>query len=316
MDIERIQRWISPQRVLVATNLEDESVLVSEAALQGRECGGKILLVHVLEPSPLRMKFAAPDSPSPGSPLEAAWSALLHTARMIEWEGAECEPVMLEGEPARKILHLANERRVDRVIVATRSARGLDRLFGGSVAEELIGMLDVPVCVIGPQAANNPFRGSRGGQVLLTVSLHHDRLDDVQFACSLAAQRRSSLAIVHALDVNGMGKEYKKIARGIAHASIVILTSKVKGPLPEIQISIREGVPVREILDEDGCSGCEFIVMGASSPGIVSQLMGTSVIHSVIAGARCPIITLPRKQPNEKVKSLSVCGREEHRSAA
>lgn len=292
---DRIERWASPQRILVATNLEDELILSCEAASQARESGGKIILVHVIEPSfPRAQARPSRESATPVSRRGAAWNALLHMARMIEWEGAACEPVLLEGDPVEQITGLAERRRVDRVIVATRSARGLDRLLTGSVAESLMGAMDLPVCVVGPHAANNPFRGARQGQILLPLSLNHNRSDCVEFASCLAGRGESALTLMHVLNLAGLEEEEKEMSRGVAHSSIVALLSRIEGPIPRFSIELREGAPAHEILQDNPCPGWDFIVMGSSSPGIVSQFLGSSVVYQVIAGASCPVMTVRR----------------------
>ncbi|MFP5227498.1 MAG: universal stress protein [Acidobacteriota bacterium] len=293
MNAERLQRWANPKLLLVATNLADEAVLTCEAALQARQSGAKVLLVHVLRPPSLQANLSpAPNSRILTSRGAAAWDVLLRMAKMIEWQGALCEPVLLEGEPVEQISALIERRGVDRVLVATRSGRGLERLLAGSIADALIGALDVPVTLIGPRARMNPFRGVAGGQVLLTLSLEHDRADCVEFAASLAFGRRSALTLMHVLDVSGFDDAEKETARGVAHASIVSLMHHVKGPLPPFSITIREGPPHLEILRADVCPGWDIIIMGSPSPGIVSKLLGASVAHRVIAAANCPVITL------------------------
>lgn len=315
MDAEKLQRWADPKRILVATNLTDERVLTCEAASQARETGARIILVHVFQPSsPQPGLRPPPDGSRLLSRRGAAWNELLRMARMIDWEGAPCEPVLLEGEPVGQIRDLANRRGVDRVIVATRSARGLDRLLAGSVAEALMDASDVPVCVIGPHAASNPFRGIKQGRVLLALSLNHDRADCVQFITSLANTRQSVATLMHVLDISGLEESEREIARAVAHSSIVAQVKQIQGPLPQFLIDVREGAPSQEILAGDICPGWDLIVMGSSSPGILSKFLGGSVVYRVIAEARCPVITLRRQRAQEEM--LSAVGSRLHEAAA
>lgn len=293
MDTEKLQRWAGPRLILVATNLADEATLVGHAASQARENGAKVLLVHVLRPPSLHAQFSPrPESLIRSSRSAAAWEVLLRMAKMIEWQGAECEPVLLEGEPAKKISELVRERAVDRVIVATRSTQGLERLLAGSVAESLMDSVEVPVCIVGPGAAANPFRGMTTGHIILALSLHRNRPDCVEFAASLASRTRTALTMMHAVDAAGLGEPDKTAAHGVAHAALVALASKVQGPLPPFDIAIHEGSAVRAILKEEASRESDFIIMGSSSHGMVSALFGTSVVHRVVAAARCPVITL------------------------
>lgn len=293
MDAERIQQWSSPQTILVATNLADEGALVYQAASQARESGAKVLLVHALRPSSLQSTFdPLPSSPITGSREAAAWHVLHRMARMMEWQGATCEPVLLEGEPVEKIPELVKARGADRVIVATRSARGLDRLIAGSVAEGLMDQVKVPVCMVGPRVKANPFRGMRAGCVLLALSLNHERADCVEFAASLAIRRQAKLTVIHVLDAGATEETEKEAARGVAHSAVVAVVNSIHAPLPLTEIVIRDGPAVRAILEEHVCPGPDFIVMGSPSLSVLSKLLGSSVVHGVISGAGCPVITL------------------------
>lgn len=293
MNAEKLQRCANPKLILVATNLADEAVLTCEAAFEARQGGAAILLVHVLRPSSMQATLSPkPDSLIRSSHCAAAWDALLRMAKMIEWQGATCEPVLLKGEPVEEIPGLVQQREVDRVIVATRSTRGLERLLAGSVAEALISAVDIPVAVIGPHARTNPFRGVPGGQVLVALSLHHDRADLVEFAASLSICRRSALTLVHVLEGSEHDAAEKELSRGAAHASIISLLRRVKVPLPPFSIAIREGAPYREIPEGDACHGWDLLIMGAPSPRVVPKLPGSGIVHSVIAAASCPVITL------------------------
>jgi nucleotide-binding universal stress UspA family protein len=299
MEAEKLLHWTDPRLILAATNLADEGVLAYQAASEGRENGAKILLVHVLRPSSSQSRLNPPaNTPITTSRQAAAWHVLDRMAKMIDWQGAACEPMLLEGDPAEEITKVVRERAIDRVVVATRSARGLDRLIAGSVAEALMETLEAPVCVIGPRVATNPFRGMRAGHVLLALSLNHDRgdcaerRDCVEFALALAEKRRAALTVMHVLDAGDMDEGEKRSAVNTARSSIAMLLNKIPGTPIQPEIAVRDGPAAHAILEEDACAGTDFVIMGAPSLGTLSKLLGTNVVHAVIAGSPCPVITL------------------------
>src|SRR5665213_4531477 len=143
-----IRRWSNPEVILVATTLLEGPSVMLHAVYQAKLSGARILLVHVVRPSDLRASSnAATPFVLPSPAFCAVQVALNQMAKTFQREGIPCEPIILRGVAVEQISLLVKSRVVDRVIVGTRSARGVERLLTGSVAEELAAALDVPVCI-------------------------------------------------------------------------------------------------------------------------------------------------------------------------
>ena len=306
MNAETLQRWANPRVILVATNLADAQILTFHATSQARESGAKILLVHVLRPPSIQSEFDPPPaSLLTGSQEAVAWEVLDRMTRMIEWQGAPCEPLLAHGDPVAEIASLVQSREVDRVIVATRSARGLERLLAGSVAEGLMSSVDVPVCVIGPHVVAGALSAMPGGQMLVALSLQHDRADCLRFAGLLASRRHSALTLMHVVEDGRRTEQERATARDAAQTSIAALAASVPGIPPGAAIVIREGAVSKSILSSDICPEWDLIVMGASSRGVVTKLLGNSVVDRVIADAKCPVITIRPSAEQQRTLRLS-----------
>lgn len=293
MNHEELEHWGRPRLILVATNLADRQGLALQAVAQARRAGAGILLVHVLRPASLRTALDPQlDSPIVGSRIAAAWEVIHRTAKGIEWQGVPCETSVIEGDPVEEIPRLVETRSVDRVIVATRSARGFSRLFQGSVAEALMMTVTVPVCVIGPCVAISPLSDTTGGRVLLALSLHHPRSFYLDFAAELARVHRASLAVLHILDVAGLTNAERNEAHRTAQAVLNEAIAATGSTAVRAEVVLREGDPASRILEERACPGRDFIVMGAASLSVMSKLLGSSVVHRVLSEVQCPVITL------------------------
>ena len=59
-------------------------------------------------------------------------------------------PGIYEGRPAEKIVEIAKELGVDMIVMGTHAREGLDRLFFGSVANEVVKSAKCPVMTIRP----------------------------------------------------------------------------------------------------------------------------------------------------------------------
>jgi nucleotide-binding universal stress UspA family protein len=57
------------------------------------------------------------------------------------------EPLLLEGRPFEQIIQVAQDEKVDLIVLGSRGRSGLARLLMGSVVERVIGMVKCPVLV-------------------------------------------------------------------------------------------------------------------------------------------------------------------------
>jgi len=62
--------------------------------------------------------------------------------------GVEVETLVVEGIPAKEILDVAEERKIDIIVMGTLGRTGLERLLLGSVAEKVIRHAPCPVFVV------------------------------------------------------------------------------------------------------------------------------------------------------------------------
>ncbi|WP_303238351.1 universal stress protein [uncultured Bilophila sp.] len=65
--------------------------------------------------------------------------------------GVDATGFIYEGKPAEKIVEIAREQDVDMIVMGTHAREGLDRLFFGSVANEVVKSSKCPVMTIRPE---------------------------------------------------------------------------------------------------------------------------------------------------------------------
>lgn len=80
----------------------------------------------------------------------SAQSYLERMARRLEAEGVKAETLVLEGNPAGRIVQLAKERNVSLIAISTHGRSGLGRLVFGSVADEVLREAHRPLLLIRP----------------------------------------------------------------------------------------------------------------------------------------------------------------------
>lgn len=272
--------------ILVATNLRDHPALMIHATAQARACGAGILLAHVV-PEYSSAAARLPRAPS----IREAQTHLEDVARHIRWQGIPCEPFVAGGQPAEQLAALAALRNVDRVIVAVRNSRVPGQSLIGSVAENLILALDLPVFVIGRHVDPLPSGKVLSGRILLPVSLRHDCSPIIDFACRLARQSHSRVALLHVLNPSNIDADERDRAYASARMRLAAIAAPHSGLPSPIEIVLREGNIARAIVEEAVCPHRDFIVLGSSSLSRGSDPLN-SIVHQVVGEARCPVITL------------------------
>jgi nucleotide-binding universal stress UspA family protein len=291
--------WANPDTILLATILKDAAHLVPHAIAQAKLTGARVLLVHVIEPSYLRT------SPAGGLPLvvpaptvESVQEELKEIAKQFRSEGILCEPIVLKGMPTEQVPPLVTQRAVDRVIIGTRSAGTIERIFLGSVADDLLHELDVPLCVIGPHVRRRVRTGKEPRSILFATSFHHRSQQAAKLASELSCLYQSRLTLLHVMSTRDMNKDEREQARHEKEAELSRLITEEDKLWTSPSIATREGDPVKEILAEAAKVSAELIVLGATGASSASRLLAAGVAYRVIAEARVPVITL-REEPDD-----------------
>ena len=300
-----VRRWSNPETILVVTNLLEGPSVMLHATYQARLSRAKILLAHVVRPSTLRAnQGAGMPSTLPSPALRAVQATLDDMVRAFEREGILCEPVVLHGIPTEQIPLLVKCRGVDRVLVAARNARGVERLLMGSVAEELVAVLDVPVCIIGQGAHPGPRLEVPPGRILAATSFRPGSSLCVSFGCAFAEEHHARLTLLHVLESSRLcgGQQYveAQVAIGAARQKLVHGIPGQARERCEIDLEVRVGDAATEILQVANSAHYDFILLGSPPDSIVTRILGSSVIHRVVSEANCPVITVKPVDPTVK----------------
>ncbi len=117
--------------------------------------GARLQLVHVIDTTELPPATAGAGSQAPAAePARLQGQELLQRAlRQAQAAGVQAGTRMLEGQALGRPVGelLADEARsagADLVLVGSQGRRGLDRLFLGSVAEQVARLCSVPVMIV------------------------------------------------------------------------------------------------------------------------------------------------------------------------
>ena len=175
-----------PKSILVATDLNDLDFLLPVAMDQARMTGAMIWLLHVIPPEAyVSIESGAYPFVAKEKEYRIAEAALAKVALELREKNLACSYEVRRFYPVDEIKGFIREHSVKRLIVGTSSKGKLGKLLIGSVAEELIRSLEIPVCTVGPHF--KPLAQNQPRRILFALSLRHHPEHSLRFAVDLAA---------------------------------------------------------------------------------------------------------------------------------
>lgn len=134
---------MNAKKILFPTDFSHHSdAALAHATTLAREAGAKLIVVHIEEP-PLaygggEMYYGVPD------PDQTEIKRMLAAVKPKETD-VPVEHRLAMGNPADEIVRVANEEKVDMIVMGTHGRSGLGRLLMGSVAEAVVRKASCPV---------------------------------------------------------------------------------------------------------------------------------------------------------------------------
>lgn len=134
------------QRIMAAIDGNyQESRVLATAVETARRFEAKLALCHALDDTLLAQQFARVALPDGVSPIEASLRSgarefLEQAADVARGQGIEAEILLVDSESEHVpelLARAAAEWRADLIVVGAHGSQGVERLFGGSVAEQL-----------------------------------------------------------------------------------------------------------------------------------------------------------------------------------
>jgi len=293
-----LNRRAQPSIILVATDLSDLDHLMPFALQEAHRSQARVLLLHVLGVGSgiLADPVGMPYYDAAGA-IDFAVKTLEPWRMMARTQGLLCDSVVREGQPAQQILAAARQFRADRILFGTRSRSKVSKLLLGSVAEQVLRSVNLPVITVGPEAHLKAAGGDSQRVVLHATTLRETSSPSAVLACNIATAQNAKLVLLHVLPPvqdadrhqipTGLDSTARRELRDLA-AEI----SATEQCCTQVETRIAHGHPAIEILAASVDLGANLIVLGSTTRSIVHNLTHDRTVYRVLAHARCPVMTL------------------------
>jgi nucleotide-binding universal stress UspA family protein len=292
-------RRTRPAVLLVATDLTDLDRLMPFALNQASEIGARLILLHVLATgSSMAVDAVGMPYYDPAGALEFAAKTLEPWCAAARHRHIACDGLVREGNAAQQIAASVRQFQADRIILGTRSRSKMSKLLLGSVAEQVLRSVNLPVITVGPEA-HLPVESSGHEKVVLhATTLSEASRPSAALACRIAASQGARLVLLHVLPPMGE-MEQQGLPTGLdstaMHELRALATETSAGGsncCARVEPCVAHGNPSIEILAASAELHASLIVLGATHRAAFQNLTRDRTIYRVLAHARCPVLTL------------------------
>jgi nucleotide-binding universal stress UspA family protein len=209
-----------------------------------------------------------------------------------------CNALVRDGHPTHQIAACVRQFQADRVLLGTRSRSKIGKLLIGSVAEQVLRSVNLPVITVGPEA-HLPVVKDEELVVLDATTLRETSRPSAALACSIASAKGVRLILLHVLPpISEM--ERKGLATGSDSAAmheLRLLAAETGADCDsDVEPVVAHGNPAIEILALAQERHASLIVLGAANRSAFGNLMRDRTVYRVLAHARCPVLTLRESQ--------------------
>ena len=294
-----LDRWTHPAVILVATDLSDLDRLMPFALNEASDTGARLILLHVLATSTgMAVDPAGMPYYDPAGALEFAAKTLHPWCTLAREREIACDALVREGNAAQQIAASVRQFQADRILLGTRGRGRASKLLLGSVAEQVLRSVNLPVITVGPEA-HLPV-GSSGHEkvVLHATTLREASRPSAALACRLAASRGAKLVLLHVLPPKdemkrqGQATDLESAAMHQLRELVAEITACDAGLGVLMEPLVAHGNPSIEILAASAELHASLIVLGAMQHSMLQNLTRDHTIYRVLAHARCPVLTM------------------------
>lgn len=234
--------------------------------------------------------------------LEDAAKAILESANALAIRAEIASSTsMLSGRAAEAIVTFAGVHRADTIVVGTRGKNGLERLFLGSTAWDVLRASAIPTIVVPPHAQSR----AKSGYVLVALDDSERCKATLRFAMRFATVERARLvlcSIVETQDLNDKAVTYgydpKPLLVELKAAAAKILdghAAVVEAHGLAYEIAILDGDAAPSLLEAARQYSVDAIVIGTHGRRGLERLFLGSVAEKVVREATVPVAVIRAK---------------------
>lgn len=291
-----LKSWTHPNVILVATDLSDLDRLMPFAIDEAHRTGARLILLHAIAATEaLTADISGMPYYDPASVLDEASRILDTCCESARDQNVVCDGIVREGNPAQQVLAASKQFHADRIVLGTRSRSKLSKLLLGSVAEQVLRSVNLPVMTVGPEAHLPAESDAPERIVLHATTFREASRPSAALACQMALHLDAKLVLMHVLPhMESTGRKGQLTGLDSAALKDLHTLAEETGADSPVCVETRviHGNPAIEILAEAVQRKVRLIVMGSTTHSSLQNLTRDRTVYKVLAHAPCPVMTL------------------------
>jgi nucleotide-binding universal stress UspA family protein len=212
-------------------------------------------------------------------------------------QGAQAESRVVTGDPAARILEIADEIGADLIAMTTHGRTGLDRFVRGSVAERVLRHTSRPLLLV------NPHTRAEGELELerILVPLDGSELagEILPLVATLARLYDAEVVLLYAIELAVVLDPMVAALPVLTPADAETLLAPFKKRLPGIKTRTRiaMGPPAASIVEAIREEKASLVAMTTHGRAGLSRWFFGSVAEQVVRNTSCPLLVKRRTSP-------------------
>ena len=251
--------------------------------------------------------------------------ALLPDQKLLQHDGYSVSSMVRFGDPATEIAEVARYADIDIVAMATHGQTGLRHLLMGSVAEDVLRNLNIPILMIRPTDRAEERVLTRPAERRLTalVPLDGSPVAEQALGCATAlALHNGARLVLAAIEPTAGDISLAEVGAmpywvlADHEAAIVRLNEYLKQTAERltrmgltVETRLAEGSPAEELLRVSAAEQADLIVMTTRGRSGMERLLMGSIAAKVLQNAHVPVLlarACPQGLPVPKRESQEV----------
>ena len=293
----RCSTELAISNVLLATDFSVESAQAVEYAR--RFCSqqhAKLFVVHVMDVFPYALSADRAAKTRIVEIREKAEAQMKEFVRANDLEQTKIEPHLIEGETSAALEKFIREHEIDLIVLGSRGDAGINRIFEGSMAEELFRTAECPVMVVGPKA-NLHSNAAMFSRLLFATDLSRFSRAALPYVeCLLKQTPTAKVTFAHFIarqDDNVYDDnvyERHELRRRLEQQLTEMIDPELRGQIEDVVVE--PGTPAEGILKISEGMAADLLVLGVRSGGAFTRAAThgfRSTATRVISEISCPV---------------------------
>ena len=280
------------KRILVPIDFSAASEAVAPyAKALAEQFGSELILMHVEHPR--RVLGGIRGRAQRDATVQEDFNAEFEALSNSEFQGLPVKRHVVEGEPAAKIVELAQAKKIDLIMIPTRGCGRYRRFLLGSVAAKVLHDSDCPVWTsVHLEAAIHKGPVPRKIACAIDLGPHTERV--LEWASGMATALRAGLLLLHAAaPLDPLIEEASAPLASVqkmeeAQQKLNDLVCKMK---LQAEIEVETGAVSEVIYRHTARFPADLLVIGRhTAPGIAGRLHPHA--YAIIRDSPCPVVSI------------------------